>query len=630
MYKVALINVPFASLKFPSLALTQLKSVLDSKLSFRVSVELLYLNHDFAHYMGTELYQYIAVDMEAPYNGLGDWFFRQAAFPELADNTEIYFQRYFPHRNEQNQILKRLIQEKREGLDQVLEGLIDQYKLNEADLVGFTSMFSQNVACFALARKIKERSPHIVIVMGGANCETPMGQEIVKNVEHIDFVFSGTALKSFPEFVQTCLDGDVKKRDRIKGVFSKSNHATRLLNAVVGEELPLDFPIELDYAPFLNALEMNFRDEEIEPILLFETSRGCWWGERAHCTFCGLNGMTMNYRAMSPEKARNLIQSLFNYSSKVSRLQCVDNIMPKHYPKEVFAEMDTPANMTILYEVKADLTEEDMQILSGARVKELQPGIEALATSTLKLMRKGTNVFQNLCFLKNCIMCDIFPDWSLLIGFPGEGQEVYKKYITDIPMLVHLPPPSGAYPVRPDRYSPYQVQAKEYGLDLHPTDFYELVYPFSKESLENLAYFFRDYNFGAEYFRVMVQWFAEVREKVEMWQSRWSSEGHHLPAMLHLKETGDPTVVYDSRTGEARDHRIGDVGGQVLQCLTRPRRMRDLASELSHIPGFDPAKEVARLEERGLVFQEREQVMSLVLPEKPSQTEGLAGWSWTT
>ncbi|NIO21196.1 MAG: RiPP maturation radical SAM protein 1, partial [Candidatus Aenigmarchaeota archaeon] len=194
MYKVALINVPFASLKFPSLALTQLKSVLDSKLSFRVSVELLYLNHDFAHYMGTELYQYIAVDMEAPYNGLGDWFFRQAAFPELADNTEIYFQRYFPHRNEQNQILKRLIQEKREGLDQVLEGLIDQYKLNEADLVGFTSMFSQNVACFALARKIKERSPHIVIVMGGANCETPMGQEIVKNVEHIDFVFSGTAL----------------------------------------------------------------------------------------------------------------------------------------------------------------------------------------------------------------------------------------------------------------------------------------------------------------------------------------------------------------------------------------------------------------------------------------------------
>ena len=33
-----------------------------------------------------------------------------------------------------------------------------------------------------------------------------------------------------------------------------------------------------------------------------ETARGCWWGERQHCTFCGLNGATMAFRSKTPER----------------------------------------------------------------------------------------------------------------------------------------------------------------------------------------------------------------------------------------------------------------------------------------------------------------------------------------
>ena len=38
-----------------------------------------------------------------------------------------------------------------------------------------------------------------------------------------------------------------------------------------------------------------------------------------------------------------------------------------------------------------------------------------------------------------------------------------------------------------DRYSPYFTQAREYGLDLAPFDFYSMIYPFPPESLERLA-----------------------------------------------------------------------------------------------------------------------------------------------
>jgi radical SAM superfamily enzyme YgiQ (UPF0313 family) len=34
-----------------------------------------------------------------------------------------------------------------------------------------------------------------------------------------------------------------------------------------------------------------------------ETARGCWWGAKHHCTFCGLNQNDMAFRAKSPQCA---------------------------------------------------------------------------------------------------------------------------------------------------------------------------------------------------------------------------------------------------------------------------------------------------------------------------------------
>src|SRR6185295_14313660 len=126
-----------------------------------------------------------------------------------------------------------------------------------------------------------------------------------------------------------------EKRHTINGVFSRQNYAAPIPQAslgqmkplsVIGDELDIEALIDLDYAPYLKAVEKNFPDKDIKPVLLFETSRGCWWGEKAHCTFCGLNGQTMNYRAMSPQKALEQFEKLFSYAADCSRFSCVDNI----------------------------------------------------------------------------------------------------------------------------------------------------------------------------------------------------------------------------------------------------------------------------------------------------------------
>ena len=610
--KIHLINMPFASVNLPSLALTQLQSILRSTFGDGVSVEIHYLNQDFPEYLGREVYERVSTSMDSQVSGFGDWFFRQSAFPNLPDNTQAYYRRYFPQQSPQIDMLKRLINEKRRNLDAFLDELIDTYDLGQGDVVGFTSMFNQNVACFALARRIKEHNAQIVTVMGGANCETPMGQEIAKNVEQIDYVFSGPALKTFPKFIQLLMDRELEQCEKITGVLSRVNYAAQPAQTAIGEELDINVEVNLDYDKFMADTEKKFPKAESKPIVLFETSRGCWWGQKAHCTFCGLNGTTMAYRAMDTDKAVRLMNSLFRYAPRVNRFESVDNIMPKEYLTDVFPALETPPSSYLFYEVKADLSEEDMRVLATARVKMVQPGIESLASSTLKLMRKGTTSFQNIFLLKNCVKYDIYPEWNLLVGFPGEGKEVYEKYLRDLPLLTHLPPPNGAYPVRYDRYSPYFMKAKEYNLDLHPYAYYGLTYPFSNESLANLAYYFEDRNIDSQYMGLMIDWIGPIREKVGTWTSRWHGDLSQRP-QLYFKENS--TVVYDSRSARPVEHEVGEVGKQVLEFLSnKPGRIGTLTAGLPNLSDIDFSKEVDSLRDRGLVFEEGERYMSLVLP----------------
>lgn len=626
MFRVALVNPPFAALSAPSFAVTQLQELLRQRFGTeRAEVSAHYLNIDFAKYLGYDLYTFIANTVDALNCGVGEWMFRRVAFPTAEDNAQEYFARY-AHllRRADGKSRAQEIMNKLPGMDALLDSMIDEHDLAGADLVGLTSMFAQNMPSFALARKLKERNPNILTVMGGANCESPMGEEIAKNVAAVDYVFSGPALVSFPQFVEYAMSGDLARCEEIDGVIPNPARVARrpatslpvlgqttpaaAKKSPYGKDLDIDTKIEMDYGPFLDTVTRAFPGQ-VKPILFFETSRGCWWGQKAHCTFCGLNGTSMAYRAMNSGLAVEQFNSLFKHSDTVSELHCVDNIMPREYLKEVLPLLDTPPNMEIFYEVKADLTEEDIRTLARAHVRKIQPGIEALATSTLKLMKKGTTAHGNVRFLMHCALHDVEPMWNLLVGFPGEEEDVFRKYVADIPRLVHLPPPSGVFPVRFDRYSPYFVRAEEYGLQLKPLEFYELVYPFPEESIAQMAYFFSDENVFAEYAMAVGMWITKMRQGVHAWRARW---GSGEPPVLRF-DVEDPTVVIDTRTGELVKHDIGVGGRAVLDCLSRPRTLAEVTRLLADLD-IDVEAVVRDADARGLIFEEKGRLGNLVLP----------------
>jgi ribosomal peptide maturation radical SAM protein 1 len=617
MFKVALINMPFANLNLASIGLAQLQAVTNREFAGKVTAKIFYLNHAFAGLFGFEAHVEIASTANSCNRGLGDWIFRQAAFPHLPDNTVEYFRRYFPRKTEESERLQALVVRVRPKIDDLIEELIDRYRLDSFHIVGFTSMFSQTVPSIAMARHLRNRNPEAVLVMGGANCEAPMGPELVKNIDCIDYVLSGPALKSFPSFVRRCIEGEKERIGEIAGIFSKENASMVRGEAVIGEELDIDDVLELDYQPFIDLVKKSWPGREVPITLPFETSRGCWWGERAHCTFCGLNGMTMAYRAMDPARALQLISSLFNYEN-VTRLICVDNIMPRDYLKSVFPFLDTPDRIHMFYEVKSDLSDDDIRTLSAARVLTIQPGIEALATSTLKLMRKGVTSFTNISLLMNCLTHGVLPVWNLLVGFPGEQREIFEQYLKDIPTLAHLPPPTGVYPVRFDRFSPYFKDAAGYGLDLEPLSFYGLTYPFEKQTLANLAYFFNNINYTAEYFQTIARYIAPLQQAVAAWQRLWS-----MPCRpeLYVQSSGEVPVIYDSRSGVGETFELNPAAARVLSALSHRMGISQLQGVIPELGADRLQNALRQLKDRNLLFAEGDRYMSIVLQHRHKLTE---------
>jgi len=124
-------------------------------------------------------------------------------------------------------------------------------------------------------------------------------------------------------------------------------------------------------------------------------------------------------------------------------------------------------------------------MLSGARIRWIQPGIESFSDHSLQLMHKGTNVLQNIQLLKWCTEYGIRVSWNYLLGFPGEDEQEVHSISSIIRAVHHLQPPGVGQIIHIDRFSTYFMTPQQYGLEpVRPASSYRHVYPFPNEVLE--------------------------------------------------------------------------------------------------------------------------------------------------
>src|SRR5436305_3990325 len=154
----------------------------------------------------------------------------------------------------------------------------------------------------------------------------------------------------------------------------------------------------------------------------------------------------------------------------------------------------------------------------------------------------------------------------------------------------------------------------DWNLDLHPLDYYNLVYPFPEEAIANVAYDFEDHNYEAPYRQALARWMDRVRERIDYWQRRWNGDGAGLPPHLYFEEKDGETEIYDSRDGTERRIPVTPARSTLLQKLADACHMRILERDLGDVPGLYLPADIAWAREQGLLFEEGEKWLSLVLP----------------
>src|SRR3569623_193287 len=220
-----------------------------------------------------------------------------------------------------------------------------------------------------------------------------------------------------------------------------------------------------------------------------ETSRGCWWGAKNHCTFCGLNGEGMAFREKPVATVIDQIDGLEHWG--VDHLIMTDNIMPVRYLRELWPALaERGPRMKLFYEVKANLTEAQLDTMASGGIVTIQPGIESLSSDLLRLMRKGVSAHQNIALLRHCRGIGMQVHWGMIYGFPGEEAGHYEAMIDLIPKLAHLHGPTGCNPILIDRYSPYYNAPLGMGVgEIHPIPGNRQLYP-SDVGADEVGYHF--------------------------------------------------------------------------------------------------------------------------------------------
>lgn len=623
MSEIRLVTMPMASVQRPSMALGLLKGHLD-RAGLVTSTH--YANLWFLDYAGLDAFQiFKAARAES---GLADWLFASCVFPDAATDPGVFLDD-FEQTNRTSMIAwpadwRATLVGLRRHIAHYLDWAADTLLEGEPRVIGCTSTFQQHMASLALLRRIRERAPGVVTMMGGANCETVMGRATHRAFPWVDYVASGEADEVIVPLMRLALDhgripppgevppGILAPHHRESGYPSAGGGVPR--NSVASlEDMPLP-----EYADYFAELERCLWRGAITPGVPIETARGCWWGAISHCTFCGLNGGNMVFRAKSATKVADEIEQLVARHG-VTSIEAVDNIMDMTYLDTLMPRLaERRERLNIFFEVKSNLKPGQIAGLAQAGVTWIQPGIESLDSEILSLMGKGARAAAHIELLKACRQHGVRPSWTLLADFPGEDDAPYRRMAALVPKLTHLQPARVTI-VRFDRFSPYFEKRQSWGLELQPAAPYRALYDLDEETLFDLAYYFEapgrrevmDVGNRPPFRLAHRIGLSALATATGRWAALW---GRPQPPVLLLEE-GSRTIR-DTRDPEKPiTHELDDAEFLVLGlCDESLPAARLDSSAREH--GLDPdtaLDALVRLQERDLVIEIDRRLVSLVL-----------------
>lgn len=507
-----------------------------------------------------------------------------------------------------------------------LEECADRVLADDPTIVGFTCMFDQTIASVALAEVLRRRRPDLMIVMGGYALFGEPGIEVLKTFPQIDAVVQGDGEPAIHRLALASVGAD--QLDRIPNVLTRGrSSACRTVRSDLATAPTPDFD---DWFADVAALRDDDQVTITTRSLPLEGSRGCWWGQTSHCTFCGIDESSLQYRTKPAEIVLATLRDLRSrYGDHEFRFS--DYILARHHYDDLLPALarEQP-RFRLSCEIKANQSAARMQQIADAGFVEVQPGIESFSSELLREMGKGVRGIQNVATLKSGYLHRVVIHYNVLFGFPGEKVEWFQDLFARIPTIYHLVPPISRSLVQITRFAPLQADPERFDISIRASHDWRYDVMFSKEFLERSGMQLDNYVYCFERTFDTPPELAEAHRILVHQVEHWKNQHRQRDVVLFWERTRDGARFTDSRFGAPTVLDVDEVVWRVYQEFDQnPRSISDVRHTLGRTAGITPEAHDAALEQlvaARLVWREGRQALGLALPADTMRTHLKSHW----
>ncbi len=587
---LALIAMPWPLFNRPSVQLGVLKGYLQKKWP-ALQVQNFHPYLKVAEALGYKLYQILS-DTQWLAEGIS----ATLLFPEKKSSIEKFTLKKAKERGIDIDFEKILI-----IIKKVLKDYLSEIPWQKFCAVGFSVCLNQLMTSLWAAAWLKRYYPRLPIIFGGSGCVDEMGKGILRSFPSVDYVINGEGERPLYKLIKFLLN---------QGPFPKMGIFYRMNGKVLGDgcdqlsEKDLPSPIYEDYLREVRSLSPAKR---FFPVIPLEASRGCWW---LKCRFCNLNLQWKGYR----KKPLSQILTEIRAHARAGLLDFafMDNCLPIKDALSLFEHLaQDEIDYRFFAELRAIYKRRDYVIMQRGGLTWVQIGIEALSTSLLRRINKGTTAMDNVAAMRHCEEQDLILEANLIMHFPGSTEEEVSETIKVLDYV---------FPFRPlstvsfwlGYGSPVFKNPKRFGIRaIYPHPFYRYFIP---ENILNtfvpLAWSYRgDRSYQQKIWR-------PVAEKVKRWQKAYFRLKKEKGALLSYRDGKNFLLIRQVLPdGQVLHHRLPEISRDIYLFLTDPKDLKDISQRFSKISSERIRTFLMDLVSKRLIFQEGDRFLALAIKE---------------
>ncbi len=584
--KIGLIAPPWPLFNRPSIQVAVLKSFLSEKLS-GVETTCFHPYLKVAATLGLATYDTISQSSWA-----SEAVCASLLFPEIEERAARTFIRALRRRGQKadGALFKRVQRTVKDELDSFVLGSLDEY-----DLIGITASINQLMAAIYLARVIKGQWQEKRVILGGAGVSGPFGNWLERRFPEIDTIIKGEGelplLRTVLAFQEEAHGSSTIAPEDGKGTAQLPD-----LN-----QLPLP-----DYSDCFKELDELPSSLHFSPVIPVEASRGCWWGR---CNFCNLNLQWRGYRSKEPTEVVEEVLTL-SKRYKVLDFAFMDNVLPRRECLEMFRRFaESGMDLHLFAEIRAVYSRKEIALMAAGGLREAQVGIEALSSSLLKRLGKGTRLMDNMATMRHLEEAGIKLGANLIVHFPGstktEAEETWAALDFAWPYQ-----PLKTVPFWLGLGSPVFQRPREFGIKgLRPHRMYKGLFPSSLlHDLKPLIWEYR-----GDLTRQKELWLP-IEEKVKRWRVERDRLRKKHGKLLTYRDGGEFLAIRQVLPdGTVLHHKLPSLARSIyLSCLD-PQPLQALLNKHQEQPADRLIKWLNGMIERRLMFAHDGEVLSLAV-----------------